>query len=85
MITRQRKSIVVVSLLVFTGGYLVRYCDDHIDVPRVPKFTEANLLLGSHQAIFFRNDDFAVFFIVHITLIFQYFSQSKGFILKEDC
>ena len=33
---------------------------------------------------FFRNDDFSVFLIVHITEIFHYFSQNIGVIVKMD-
>ena len=33
---------------------------------------------------FFRNDDFAVFLIGHITEIFHYFSRNEGVVLKMD-
>ena len=33
---------------------------------------------------FFRNDDFAVFLIGHITVIFHYFSQNESVALKMD-
>ena len=36
------------------------------------------------QTNVFRNDDFAVFLIGHITVIFHYFSQNGSVILKMD-
>ena len=60
---------------------------DHGDNRFVYDYVTQSLLKGQGHVMetnFFRNHDFAIFLIGHITAILNYFSQNESVILKMD-